>query len=96
MKHFKFYYDYGCGGVKFVKKSNTTMVRQDGVRTIGSIQLDVNNKGYKMLYKMGWDGKHQLGPTNDIAFNDPIIPKQYPLKYRRYGVGSVRKYMNTK
>jgi hypothetical protein len=94
MKRGKFSYYYGCGGlmyVKFVKKSDNTMVRQDGPSTIGSIHLDVNNRGYKMLYKMGWDGKHQLGPTNNIAFNDPIIQKKYSHKHRRYGIGCVRK-----
>lgn len=90
MKYYKLFYRYEFSGpmyVKFVKNSDTKFVKKDGSHTTGSIKLDVNNRGYKMLYKMGWDGKHQLGPTNGIGFNDPIIQKKYSKMYRRCGVG---------
>jgi hypothetical protein len=80
MKYRKRYniYHYGVAiYVKFVPKSLDKTFTRTTDTSPGVIRIDSNNKGYKMLYNMGWDGFNQLGPRKGIGFKDPIIPKRH-------------------
>tara|TARA_B100000902_G_scaffold381680_1_gene418478 strand:- start:4177 stop:4413 length:237 start_codon:yes stop_codon:yes gene_type:complete len=70
--------------VVFVPASQNIKKSVNPYEKMGIIKIPKDNKGYQLLYKLGWDGVSQLGPNkNKKFFKDPVIGKKRPRKYKR-------------
>ena len=73
--------------MKFVKATNINVsVKKTCER--GKICISDQNIGYKILYKIGWDGINQFG-TKKGYFKDPITISYRDRKkqFYRFGLG---------
>lgn len=91
MKYKRHYaYQYGvCTSVKFVPSVGVCLCKYQSNR-MGEVKISPDNRGYKMLYTMGWNGHSQLGPRKNIPFKDPVLPKRRLRKCKRtwfHGIG---------
>lgn len=89
MKRYDVYHDGIAVYMKFVSKQCIGNSKTTKKQQCGEVKIDVNNRGYKMLLRMGWDGKHELGPHKIKHFKDPIQPIKQ--KRRWDGVGLKRR-----
>ena len=89
MKRYDVYHHGIAVYVKFISKKCIDNSKTTKTTKIGEIKIDVNNRGYKMLLRMGWDGKHELGPRKIKYFKDPVQPIKQ--KRRWDGVGLKRR-----
>lgn len=93
MKRYDVYHDGIAVYMKFVRKKcidkATIKLSLEKLSLGPEIKIGVNNRGYKMLVRMGWDGKHELGPHKIKHFKDPIKPIKQ--KRRWDGVGFKRR-----
>jgi hypothetical protein len=71
--------------MEFVKATNINVSVKKTCKH-GKIRISDQNIGYKMLYKMGWDGINQLGKKKGY-FKDPITMSYRDRKKRFYRFG---------
>ena len=70
--------------IKIISSTNVN-VKKENIKRKGVIRLSENNKGLKLLYKMGWDGRSRFG-IHCGFFENPIESVNPKIGYYRFGL----------